>query len=138
MQVKKLSEYATIPTRGTSGSAGFDLSCAHETVIPARDLGICPTDLAISVPYGTYGRLALRSGFTKRNKCNIASGVIDFDYIGPVMVVVFNHSDVPVRIPRGERFAQIILEKIDTSPQVQEVQELSATQRGSGGFGSTG
>jgi len=78
--VKKLSENAIIPTRGSSSSAGLDLYAAHPTVIPAKGKGIVPTDLSIALPEGTYGRVAPRSGLAVKNHIDVGAGVIDMDY----------------------------------------------------------
>jgi dUTP pyrophosphatase len=135
--VKKLSSHAKIPVRATSGSAGYDLYSAENCIIPSGGKGLVKTDLSITVPDGTYGRIAPRSGLALRNHIGVGAGVIDMDYTGNVGVVLFNHgkSDMYVRI--GDRVAQLILERIVT-PNILEVDTLSTTSRGNGGLGSTG
>jgi hypothetical protein len=81
--------------------------------------------------------IAPRSGLAWKHFIDVGAGVIDFDYRGPVGVVLYNHSDVPFEIKRGDRIAQMILERISMAG-AQEVQELTETSRGEGGFGSTG
>eukprot|EP00455_Lapot_gusevi_P050339 TRINITY_DN727_c0_g1_i2.p1 TRINITY_DN727_c0_g1~~TRINITY_DN727_c0_g1_i2.p1 ORF type:complete len:189 (+),score=46.74 TRINITY_DN727_c0_g1_i2:40-606(+) len=135
--VKKLSESATIPTRGSAQAAGYDLSSAREVVIPARGKALVPTDLAIKVPEGTYGRIAPRSGLAWKHHLDIGAGVIDADYRGNVGVVLFNHSEVDFKVNVGDRVAQLILERIALA-EVEEVSELDDTERGAGGYGSTG
>lgn len=137
LSVKRLSQSATLPHRSTPGAAGYDLSSAVNTVIPARGKEIVKTDLSIAVPEGTYGRVAPRSGLAWKHHIDVGAGVIDSDYRGNVGVVLFNHSerDFPVQV--GDRIAQLILERIIV-PDVVEVQELPDTIRGAGGFGSTG
>ncbi|XP_046689241.1 deoxyuridine 5'-triphosphate nucleotidohydrolase, mitochondrial-like [Homalodisca vitripennis] len=95
------------------------------------------TDLKIMLPEGCYGRIAPRSGLTWKNGIDVGAGVIDEDYRGDVRVILFNHSDEPFTIEAGDRIAQLICEKI-YYPELEEVQELDETNRGSGGFGSTG
>ncbi|KAM5564858.1 deoxyuridine 5'-triphosphate nucleotidohydrolase [Rosa sericea] len=136
-RVKKLSENAVLPSRGSPLSAGYDLSSATETKIPARGKALVPTDLSIAVPEGTYARVAPRSGLTWKHSIDVGAGVIDADYRGPVGVILFNHSDVDFEIKVGDRIAQLIIEIIIT-PDVVEVEDLDSTVRGEGGFGSTG
>eukprot|EP00995_Heteronema_vittatum_P008244 NODE_3423_length_669_cov_323.929032_g2143_i1.p1 GENE.NODE_3423_length_669_cov_323.929032_g2143_i1~~NODE_3423_length_669_cov_323.929032_g2143_i1.p1 ORF type:complete len:175 (+),score=53.51 NODE_3423_length_669_cov_323.929032_g2143_i1:61-525(+) len=136
--VKKLSAAATIPVRGSAHAAGYDLSSAHDIVIPARGKAIVKTDLAICCPDGTYGRVAPRSGLAAKHHLDVGAGVIDADYRGNVGVVLFNHAAEDFPVKTGDRVAQLILERIVT-PAVEEVQEdLPDTVRGAGGFGSTG
>jgi dUTP pyrophosphatase len=135
--VKKLTEKATIPTRGSNGSAGYDLSAAYDAVVPAHGKCIALTDLTFVLPEGTYGRIAPRSGLAWKNFIDIGAGVIDEDFRGNVGVILFNHSDVDFHIKAGDRVAQLILEKIAIVP-VEEVKELPDTVRGANGFGSTG
>jgi dUTP pyrophosphatase len=137
MEVKKLSEFAIIPTRGSKHSAGFDLSSAYDTVIKAHCNGIVKTDLSISIPLNTYARIAPRSGLAVKNFIDTGAGVVDYDYRGPVGVVLFNHSNIDFVINRGDRIAQLILEKICMVDCI-EVNELTDTERGVNGFGSTG
>ena len=80
---------------------------------------------------------APRSGLALKHSIDTGAGVIDYDYRGPVGVILFNHGDVDFPIAKGDRVAQLILERISMAP-VQEVTELSETLRGEGGFGSTG
>lgn len=137
LRVKKLSEKAVLPTRASVLSAGYDLSSAIETKIPARGRVLVPTDLSIAIPEGTYARIAPRSGLALKHAIDVGAGVIDADYRGPVGVILFNHSDVDFEVKAGDRIAQMILEKIIT-PEVMEVEDLDSTLRGEAGFGSTG
>ena len=135
--VKKLSENATLPVRGSAGAAGYDLASAEDTVIPARGKGIVKTDLSIAAPPGTYARIAPRSGLAVKKFIDTGAGVVDEDYRGAVGVVLFNHSDEDFEVKKGDRVAQMILERIMT-PEVVEVESLDDTTRGAGGYGSTG
>jgi dUTP pyrophosphatase len=135
--VKKLSDKAILPTRGSPWSAGYDLSAVKALVIPPGGRAICPTDLSIACPAGTYGRIAPRSGLTVKHGIHVGAGVIDADYRGPVGVVLFNLGDQDFEVNPGDRIAQLVLEQILMVP-VEEVQELDETVRGAGGFGSTG
>jgi dUTP pyrophosphatase len=110
---------------------------AEDTVIPARGKGIVKTDLSIAAPPGTYARIAPRSGLAVKKFIDTGAGVVDEDYRGAVGVVLFNHSDEDFEVKKGDRVAQMILERIIT-PEVVEVQDLDDTTRGAGGYGSTG
>lgn len=134
---KKLSEHATLPTRGSPLAAGYDLYSAHDVVIPARGRGIAKTDLAMAVPPGCYGRVAPRSGLAVKHFIDTGAGVVDADYRGNVGVVLFNHAETEFVVRRGDRVAQLVLERIAVA-EVEEVDELDDTSRGAGGFGSTG
>ncbi|KAL6637577.1 hypothetical protein ACP70R_025149 [Stipagrostis hirtigluma subsp. patula] len=137
LKVKKLSDKAILPSRGSTLAAGYDLSSAVETVVPARGKALVATDLSIAIPEGTYARIAPRSGLALKHSIDVGAGVIDADYRGPVGVILFNHSDADFAVKPGNRIAQMIIEVIQT-PEVAEVEDLDATVRGEGGFGSTG
>ena len=137
LRVKRLSEHAILPQRATPLSAGYDLSSAETTMIPARGKGLIRTGLAVILPEGHYGRIAPRSGFSFRYHTDIGAGVVDSDYRGELKVLIYNHSSNDIVVTRGDRVAQLILEKISL-PNVEEVFDLDTTVRGDGGFGSTG
>ncbi|KAH8179752.1 dUTPase domain-containing protein [Sarocladium implicatum] len=135
--VKKLSDKARLPTRGSAFAAGYDIYASKETTVPARGKVLVDTDISISVPAGTYGRIAPRSGLASKNFIDTGAGVIDADYRGQVKVLLFNHAESDFEIKEGDRIAQLVIERIYT-PEVVEVQELEESVRGAGGFGSTG
>lgn len=93
--------------------------------------------MQIAVPDGTYGRVAPRSGLASKFMIDVGAGVIDADYRGNVGVLLFNFGSEEYKIRAGDRIAQLILECIKT-PEVQELPNLDDTDRGDGGFGSTG
>jgi len=95
------------------------------------------TDLSIAIPRGTYARVAPRSGLAWKKFIDVGAGVVDYDYRGNVGVILFNHGDEDFEVKKGDRVAQLILEQILT-PDVVECEDLDATERGAGGFGSTG
>mmetsp|Transcript_32204 Transcript_32204/g.44684 ORF Transcript_32204/g.44684 Transcript_32204/m.44684 type:complete len:168 (+) Transcript_32204:142-645(+) len=137
LRVKKLSENATIPTRGSAHAAGYDLSSAYDCVVPKRGKYLVKTDISIAIPEGTYARVAPRSGLAWKHSIDVGAGVVDFDYRGNVGVILFNLSEEDFQVKTGDRVAQLILERIMT-PSVVEVDDLDDTTRGAGGFGSTG
>ena len=130
-----LSENAKMPSR-TNESAGYDLSASESVVVPARGMAIIPTGLALTVPSGTYGRIAPRSGLSCKHT-SIGAGVIDRDYTGEIKIVFFNHADSALKIAAGDRVAQLILEMHKICP-VMCVESLTSTARGTHGFGSSG
>ncbi|KAG1753743.1 dUTPase-like protein [Suillus paluster] len=135
--IKRLSDKARIPTRGSSLAAGYDLYSAEKKVIPAHGKALIDTQLSLAVPVGTYGRVAPRSGLASKFMIDTGAGVIDADYRGVVFVLLFNLSDKDFQVEEGDRIAQLIIERIYT-PEVLEVDNLDVTIRGTGGFGSTG
>jgi len=134
--VKKLDEHAVVPFRASSLAAGYDIASSTDITIARGTRSLVSTGIAFTVPYGTYGRIAPRSGIAVKKGIQVGAGVIDRDYTGEVKVVLFNHGDEDFEIKKGDRIAQLIIEKIDT-PEIQLVDELLVSERGEGGFGST-
>ncbi|XP_046548183.1 LOW QUALITY PROTEIN: deoxyuridine 5'-triphosphate nucleotidohydrolase-like [Haliotis rubra] len=137
LQFAKLTENGRAPTRGSKYAAGYDLYSAYDYLIPAGDKIIAKTDIQIAVPEGSYGRVAPRSGLAAKHFIDVGAGVIDQDYRGNVGVVMFNFGKQDFKVNSGDRIAQLICERIYI-PELQELEKLDATERGSGGFGSTG
>lgn len=137
LQVKLLSENGRAPERCSAKAAGYDLFSSIDTVIPSRGKTVVATDISLAIPDGHYGRVAPRSGLTHKHFIDVGAGVIDSDYRGPLGVILFNFGEVEFTIKKGDRIAQLILEKIST-PAVKVVEDLDGTARGTGGFGSTG
>ncbi|KAI0921398.1 Deoxyuridine 5'-triphosphate nucleotidohydrolase [Taiwanofungus camphoratus] len=135
--IKRLSEKAKLPIRGSPLAAGYDLYSAERKTIPARGKALVDTQISIAVPAGTYGRVAPRSGLASKFMIDTGAGVIDADYRGVIFVLLFNYSDQDFQVEEGDRIAQLIIERIIT-PDVLEVEDLDETLRGAGGFGSTG
>ncbi|AET39457.1 bifunctional dITP/dUTP diphosphatase Ecym_4403 [Eremothecium cymbalariae DBVPG len=138
LKVKLLSNDATAPTRGSASAAGYDIFASKETTIPARGRALVATDISFTVPVGTYGRIAPRSGLAVKHGIDTGAGVIDRDYTGEVKIALFNHTDEEFKIQKGDRVAQLILERIVDDAKVVVVESLEETTRGEGGFGSTG
>ena len=135
----KVSDNAIIPSKGSSGAAGFDLHAVTDTVIFSGSRGLVKTGIALQIPNDCYARVAPRSGLTFKHGINVGAGVIDCDYRAEIGVILFNHSNDDFVVNQGDRIAQLIFEKIYTCvPEEVEYSELSDTQRGVGGFGSTG
>jgi len=117
---------------------GYDLYSTEDTVVPCQaGRALVPTGIAVVLPEGVYGRVAPRSGLTVKHCIDVGAGVIDPDYTGEVKVVLFNHGDEDFEVKKGDRIAQLILEKCETPP-IEELNIIEDTERGSDGFGSTG
>ena len=136
MRVKVLDPGATLPKRQTPGSAGYDLATNETFELLPGQRRLVRTGLSVAVPEGTYGRVAPRSGLAVKHGIDVLAGVVDSDYRGELGVVLINHGSEPFRAIRGERIAQLIIERVDT-PDIEVVDDLDDTTRGEGGFGST-
>ena len=135
--IKKVNPKAKLPCRQSEEAAGYDICALESVVIPPMGRQLVSTGIAMTVPKGTYGQLAPRSGLAVKKGLHVGAGVIDRDYTGEVKVLLFNLSDIEVELTEHERVAQLILKKIET-PSIQEVESLLDPTRGSSGFGSTG
>lgn len=139
--VKKLSPNAILPTYGTCEAAGADLyACLEEpvSIAPGKTAWI-PTGLFMEIPKGCAGLVYARSGMACKRGLAPANkvGVIDSDYRGPIIVVLHNHGEEAQTVCHGDRIAQMVITPVLT-PLYEEVEELTDTDRASGGFGSTG
>ena len=128
-----------LPRYETSGAAGMDLRAAAETYIESGERALVPTGIALAIPPGYEGQIRPRSGLAKKQGLTVLNspGTIDSDYRGEVKVLLINLGHGPVQIHPGDRIAQIVFATVERVSLV-EVRELGYTQRGDGGFGSTG
>lgn len=141
IRVKKLDPNAVLPTYGSAEAAGADLyACLSEPlIVRPGDVAWVSTGIALEVPKGCAGLVYARSGLACKRGLAPANkvGVVDSDYRGEVKVVLLNHSKEAQVIEHGERIAQFVITPVLT-PAYEEVAELDDTDRGVGGFGSTG
>jgi dUTP pyrophosphatase len=141
VNIKKLNENAVIPTYGSEFSAGADLYACSDApiVIEAGKTVLVHTGIAMEIPVGYVGLVFARSGLASKKGLAPANkvGVIDSDYRGEIMVALHNHSNATAVIEAGERIAQIVITPYLTAKFI-EADTLEETQRGAGGFGSTG
>ena len=141
VNVKKLNANAKLPLYGSQYAAGADLfACTDgDIVIEPHCTVMIPTGLAIELPVGYAGFIYARSGLASKKGLAPANkvGVVDCDYRGEVKVALHNHGTVAQTISCGERIAQLVVAPYVTA-QFEEAEELSSTERGEGGFGSTG
>lgn len=139
IRIKRLLEDATIPTQGTPGSAGYDLYAAQGAEVPSGETVSIDTGLAMAIPDGYFGAIFARSGLSKNEglrPCNCV-GVVDSSYRGSVIVALHNDSKFDRVVKTGERIAQLVILPY-SEIRFFETDDLGATERGEGGFGSTG
>ncbi len=141
VNIKKLNEGASLPTYGTELAAGADLYAltGADVVIAPHTTALVHTGLAVEIPEGYAGLIFARSGLATKRGLAPANkvGVIDADYRGEIMVALHNHGDSEAKIEGGERVAQLCIVPF-LKAEFTLVDELSSTERGAGGFGSTG
>ena len=137
----KIGGAIPLPYYATTGAAGLDLhACTDgDTVIAPHARVFIPTGLAVAIPEGHVGILAVRSSMGAKNGINLANGigVIDSDYRGPLQVTLHNTTDTPYTVHSGNRIAQLLIMPV-AQPAIRVVDALPETERGIGGFGSTG
>ena len=140
IKIQKLTTSATIPTRGSSSAAGYDLYADVDTmqIKPGETVKV-PTGLAMEIPEGYFGGIFARSGLSTKEGLRPANcvGVVDSDYRGPIMVALHNDSDVVREVTPQEKIAQLVVLPY-LAVEFEEAEELEETKRGAGGFGSTG
>tara|TARA_R110000868_G_scaffold80624_1_gene228954 strand:- start:518 stop:958 length:441 start_codon:yes stop_codon:yes gene_type:complete len=138
INVKKLSENATIPTQGTKFAAGYDLYAAEDAVVVCGTRKLIKTNISMDITPGYYGRIAPRSGLAYKSGIDVLAGVIDSDYRGDIGVILYNtDKNIDFVVKKGDRIAQIIFEAC-YSATLNTVENLDNTLRQSGGYGSTG
>lgn len=146
LYTKKLTDTATIPTRGSAMAAGLDLYYDHAPTVPATSTtvvtpgnrAVLNTGIAMAIPSGFYGQVAPRSGLAVKQGLEILAGVIDSDYRGEIMVAVLNSGQLPITFTHGDRVAQLVILPIYSVPPYEVAELPSFTERGEARFGSTG
>ncbi len=139
IQVQATDATSRLPSFAHPGDAGADLTAAEAVVIPPGGRALVATGIAVAIPEGHAGFVMPRSGLAIRSGVTVlnAPGLIDAGYRGEVKVALINHSDEPFSIERGDRVAQLVIMPVEQVEYVA-VDDLDATSRGDGGFGSTG
>ena len=139
--IKRLSKEVSLPKYETSGSSGMDLAAYIDSNININpgQTAIIPTGLALSIPKGFEVQIRPRSGLAAKQKISVLNtpGTIDADYRGEVKVILINLGQETFKVEKGLRIAQMVVCPV-VQAQLKEVDDLSATERGRGGFGSTG
>ena len=139
--IKRLSKEVSLPKYETTGSSGMDLAANINSNInldPGKT-AIIPTGLTLSIPKGYEIQIRPRSGLAAKKKISVLNtpGTIDSDYRGEIKVILINHGDAPFQVEKGLRIAKMVVCPI-VQAQIEEVNDLNETERGKGGFGSTG
>ena len=136
---KKLSPAATLPAYARPGDAGMDLSSAEAAVVPARSRALVKTGLEMALPEGFEAQVRPRSGLALKRGITVLNtpGTIDAGYRGEVGVVLFNTTDEDFAVAPGDRIAQLVVAPV-AAAQIEETDGLPGSERGDGGFGSTG
>lgn len=139
LKVKKLSQNAVIPEYQTIEAAGFDLHSTEDIVLHSGERALIPTGLSCEIPVGYEIQIRPRSGLAYKHGITVLNtpGTIDSDYRGEFKVLLINHSQESFEIKVGERIAQAVIQQVIQADFV-EVETLTETKRGVGGFGSTG
>ena len=141
IQVKKISKKALLPHYETKGSSGMDLraNINKDIYLKSKEIKLIPTGIALAIPKNFEIQIRPRSGLAAKNGISIVNtpGTIDSDYRGEIKVILINQSKKKFRIKNGDRIAQMVISPT-IKAKIQEVSSLTKTDRGSGGFGSTG
>tara|TARA_B100000579_G_scaffold382416_1_gene351586 strand:- start:777 stop:1211 length:435 start_codon:yes stop_codon:yes gene_type:complete len=137
--IKRLSKEISLPKYETSGSSGMDLGSNIDANISPGKIAIIPTGLALSIPKGFEAQIRPRSGLAAKKKISVLNtpGTIDSDYRGEIKVILINLGEEIFKVEKGLRIAQMVFCPI-VQAQFREVDDLNETERGKGGFGSTG
>ncbi len=139
LKIRKLNNEAVIPAYQTKEAAGFDLHSIEDVIINPGERKLIGTGLAFEIEFGYEVQIRPRSGLAYKHGITVLNtpGTIDSDYRGEIKVLLINHGSEPFEIKKGERIAQAVIAPV-IQAEIVEVEELSDTERGSGGFGSTG
>jgi dUTP pyrophosphatase len=139
VKFKKLTETATVPEYKTAEAAGMDLSSDQEQVIKPGSFSLVKTGISIELPVGFEAQVRPRSGLAYKYGVTVLNtpGTIDSDYRGDVGVILINHGSQDFEIKKGDRIAQLVIARVSRVEMV-EVEKLDESNRGTGGFGSTG
>ena len=133
----KVSGAGELPVYGSEAAAGADLRAAEEVTLRPGERAAVATGVHLEIPPGHVGLVWPRSGLAVRHGLDTLAGVIDSDYRGEVRVVLVNHGQEPVVLARGDRIAQLLIQRVERA-RFRKVDSLEETGRGQGGFGSTG
>jgi dUTP pyrophosphatase len=137
LRFKRLDPRAVLPARGSALAAGLDICGIEALTIQPGERTLARTGLAVAIPEGYYGRVAPRSGLATKQGLDLLAGVIDADYRGEILCLLYNAGAEAIHLPALSKICQLIIEKILT-PTAVWADEINDTDRGSGGFGSTG
>jgi len=139
LPLKRLDPSIALPSYAREDDAGLDLRAAHDAALEPGGRALVGTGLAVAIPAGFAGLVLPRSGLALSQGVTVlnAPGLVDAGYRGELKVLLINHGAAPVAVRRGDRIAQLVIQRVERVEPI-EVVELPASQRGAGGFGSTG
>ena len=139
LKFKRIHPDAVLPAYAHPSDAGMDIRSVADMTVPARGRALVPTGLVVLLPPLYEAQVRPRSGLALKHGITVLNtpGTIDSGYRGEIGVILFNSSDVDFQIKKGERVAQVVIAPV-TQPVIEEAQEIDETDRGAGGFGSTG
>jgi dUTP pyrophosphatase len=135
--IKKINPEAKIPAFAIAGDAGIDLYSAEDKIIEPGERYACSTGIAMQIPRGYAGLVWDKSGIAAKFGLKTMAGVIDSGYRGELKIVLINLGKEEYKISKGDKIAQMLIQEIN-NPEIVEVSDLDDSQRGEGGFGSTG
>ena len=139
LKFKRIHPDAVLPAYAHPSDAGMDIRSVADVTVPARGRALVPTGLVVLLPPPYEAQVRPRSGLALKHGITVLNtpGTIDSGYRGEIGVILFNSSDVDFQIKKGDRVAQVVIAPV-TQPVIEEAQEIDETDRGAGGFGSTG
>lgn len=137
LNIKKLHPDAKIPSYAHEGDAGMDIYAVEHSIINAGNRALIKTGLSFELPLGYVALVWDKSGVSNNHGVKTLGGVIDAGYRGEIKIGLLNTSNEDFEIEKGDKVAQILIQKIE-HPEIEEVEDLSETSRGEGGWGSTG
>ena len=139
LPVKRLDASIELPSYAREGDAGLDLRAAHDATLEPGARGLVGTGLAVAIPVGFAGLVLPRSGLALGQGVTVlnAPGLVDAGYRGELKVLLVNHGGAAITVRRGDRVAQLVIQRVERAELI-EVGELPVSERGAGGFGSTG
>ncbi len=137
IKVEKLNSEAQLPEYTINGDAGMDLFSVEDLILQPEEIRVVQTGITMAIPRGFVGLIWDKSGIALNGGLKTMGGVIDSDYRGEIGVIVKNLSEQDYKINKGDKIAQMLIQKIEC-PTIEEVNKLDDTERGDGGFGSTG
>jgi dUTP pyrophosphatase len=135
--VERLDQDAKIPTKAYQGDAGFDIYACEDCEIPSSGKMIIKTGLRFAIPEGYAGFIWDKSGLAAKHSLKTMAGVLDSNYRGELKVVLANLGKEPYKVEKGQKIAQLVIKKVE-APEIVETKIEDETERGGGGFGSSG
>jgi len=137
LRIMKLDESAILPSKANQSDAGYDLYALEDCIIQSGHRGLVRTGIAMAIPLSHVGLIWPRSGLAIKAGLDVLAGVVDSGYRGEICIVLQNHSNSDYTIRAGDRAAQILIQKV-SSVKINVVDHLDSSDRGDGGFGSSG